>query len=431
MTPEQSLRKASYHIGIFAMSKFVSVMGANIVAFGISLYILKLTGSATSFSINILCSIIPRVLFSPLIGYMADRYNKKVLVISSQILTVVTVAILLLYANWQGMSIMAIYIMMVFYTIFTSCSGITLTASIGQLVDQDRIQKVMSLNQLSMSLAAIGAPMIGGILYGFVSIEVFLIIQIIAFSISTLLDATMNFNLYKTEKNHAQKSEPFLKSMKSAYHYIKNRKTLKTIITLALCLNLFFSAFAVGISYVLVEVVQFKSLHVGWIESIGAVGMLLASIYLTARKNLKNPILFSKRALLILSMMFFLFALPLILFELTYIQLFIYYGITSFLMTMTEVCTNVPIGVILQKSIEESYRGRVFALFETLAMGMMPFGILIYGFLYDYFGAPSVLIGTGIIVISLTLYLLRTSVLKQMKEEQLNENSQEDKFAEA
>lgn len=200
MTSEQSLRKASYHIGIFAVSKFVSVMGANIVAFGISLYILKLTGSATSFSINILCSIVPRVLFSPLIGYMADRYNKKVLVISSQILTVVTVAILLLYANWQGMSIMAIYIMMVFYTIFTSCSGITLTASIGQLVDQDRIQKVMSLNQLSMSLAAIGAPMIGGILYGFVSIEVFLIIQIIAFSISTLLDATMNFNLYKTEK---------------------------------------------------------------------------------------------------------------------------------------------------------------------------------------------------------------------------------------
>ncbi|RXM21776.1 hypothetical protein EO238_27280 [Citrobacter sp. AAK_AS5] len=64
-------------------------------------------------------------------------------------------------------------------------------------------------------------------------------------------------------------------------------------------------------------------------------------------------------------------------------------------------------------------------------MGMIPFGILIYGFLYDYFGAPSVLIGTGIIVISLTLYLLRTSVLKKMKEEQLNENSQEDKFAEA
>lgn len=83
MTDVQKLKKATYNLSVFTISKLISAVGANILAFGISLYILKMTGSATSFAINMICTILPRVLLGPVVGYLADNYSKKMLVITS------------------------------------------------------------------------------------------------------------------------------------------------------------------------------------------------------------------------------------------------------------------------------------------------------------------------------------------------------------
>ena len=83
---EESLKvkKATYQLWTFTISKIISTLGANVLAFGISLYILKMTGSATSFAMNMVCSILPRVLLASIVGLMADRYSKKMIILLSQ-----------------------------------------------------------------------------------------------------------------------------------------------------------------------------------------------------------------------------------------------------------------------------------------------------------------------------------------------------------
>lgn len=419
MTDVQKLKKATYNLSVFTISKLISAVGANILAFGISLYILKMTGSATSFAINMICTILPRILLSPVVGYMADTFNKKKIIIISQIMIVLTIIGLLIYSEINGLTVTAIYIMTVFYSIFGAFSGVTLTASIGSLIAPNKIQKAMSLNQTAVSIAAIAAPIIGGFLFGTVSIEVFLIIQITAYTLSTILDSTMNFNLFTSLEGGVTKiRESMIVSMRSAIAYVSTSVTLKSVMVLSLWLNLFFSGISVGSAFILVEKLKLASIDVGWVEAAGAVGMLLASLYFTFRKKIENPIWFSKNALIALASSVLLISVPLIFPIVNYTLLVIYCMLAFMIQAGMMICTNIPIGIMFQKTIVEEFRGRVFALMDSMAMAMMPIGSLIYGILYDLIDAQYVIISTSVILLLLTVGLLRPAILIKVQREQ-------------
>lgn len=194
------LKKATYHLWTFTISKMISSLGSNVLGFGISLYILAMTGSATSFAVNMICSIVPRTLLAPIAGMMADKYSKKPIILIAQACTVLTMGGLLTYSSIFGMSVTAIYITTAIYSITSTFIGITFSSSIANLVDGERLQKATSFNQASLSVAAIGGPALGGMMYGFVSIEVFLIIHMAAYATAFLLEATMDFKLYSKKK---------------------------------------------------------------------------------------------------------------------------------------------------------------------------------------------------------------------------------------
>lgn len=431
MTEFEQLKKVKYHMAIFTVSKLISSLGANVLAFGIALYILQMTGSATSFSINLLCTILPRVILAPFVGYLADRYNKKFIVMSGQIMMIVTIASLLLYSEIYGISVIAIYIMTIFYSAFSSFSGIALTASIGNLIHPDYIQKTMSLNQMSISVGSIGAPIIGGMLFGFVSMEVFLIIQIVCFSIATLLDATMNFKLFSSveEKLNDVKAS-FIASTKNAIKYVKTKQVLRTVLLLSLSINFIFSAIGVGLSFIIIEVMKIEPLHVGWVEGVGAIGMLLGSIYLSMRKQIEEPLKFSKNSLIAFSFILALITVPLYINSTNYVFNVIYFMITFFLLFASEIFINIPVGVVLQTSTDEAYRGRVFALLETMAMGLMPLGTLFFGIIFDLVEAQYVISIVSVVAIGVTMFMLRPTILKKISRElakNRNENHAEKK----
>src|SRR4051794_15583434 len=103
------LKKATYHLWTFTVSKLVSTFGAQVYAFAISFYILQLTGSASSFALNLICSILPRTLVAPFAGYAADKYSRKMIVIVAQIATTIAIGGLLVVSLTMGLSLFAIY----------------------------------------------------------------------------------------------------------------------------------------------------------------------------------------------------------------------------------------------------------------------------------------------------------------------------------
>ncbi|MDW0110875.1 MFS transporter [Sporosarcina aquimarina] len=411
----KKLKRATYHLWTFTASKMISAFGAQIYAFAISFYILQLTGSATSFAANLVCSILPRTLLGPFAGYVADTYSRKQIVIIAQIASSLAILGLLAVSLTYGLSLPAIYATTVVLSMASTFSGIAFTSSITGLVDEDRIQKAMSLNQMSISFAAIGSPAVGGLLYGAVSMPVFLILYASASVFAVLLESTMDFNLFakRKAKEEGAPKEKMLDSMKAGLAYARMQPLLMAMIWVALLVNFLFGAVSVGYSFILIEKLKMLPTHFGLVEGAMAVGMLLMSIYLAARKPFTSPILVSKWGIAALGLEMGLISVPLLIL-LPYGGMFTFYVTISFISGALGPLINTPLQVFMMKLIEDDYKGRVFSILETMAMALMPLAMVLFGFLYDILPAPWILITSSVLLIVTVFVLLRASVIRQV-----------------
>ncbi|WP_062352675.1 MFS transporter [Bacillus kwashiorkori] len=417
MNESVKIKRATYHLWTFVTSKLISTFGAQVYSFAISFYILQLTGSATNFATNLICAILPRTLMAPFAGYLADNYSRKAIVIISQIITTLAIIGLLIVSLTIGLSLIAIYTTTCILSVTATFSGVTFTSSISRLIDEQRIQKAMSLNQMSISFAAIGSPAVGGILYGNVSMPVFLVIYIIASIVAVCLEATMDFNLFSKHKEQISdrmdnQKESVWQNMKAGISYLKLQPIIMLLVWISLIINFLFGAFEVGYSFILIEKLKINSEHFGFTQGAFAVGMLLLSIYFSARKEVRYPMLVSKWGILFMGAVMGAVSIPLLI-TFSYIGNFLYYIILMFTFGSLVIIVNTPIQVMLQKKIDDEYKGRVFSIIETMAMALMPLGMVLFGLLYDVLPAQWILISSATLLITIVLILARPSVVRR------------------
>ncbi|MDR6999912.1 MFS transporter [Neobacillus niacini] len=424
----QKLKKATYHLWTFTISKMISSFGAQVYSFAISFYILHLTGSATSFAMNLLCNILPRTLAAPFAGYLADRYSRKKIIILAQVAATLTIGGLLLVNVTKGLSLTAIYTTSCVLSLTSMFSGVTFSSSITGLVDQKRVQRAMSLNQMSISFASIASPSVGGLLYGTISMPVFLILYMSASIIAVFLESTMNFNLFANRKEHSEeKKESMWQSIKAGIQDLKMQRVILVIIWIAFFINFLFGAFEVGYSYILIEKLKMASRSFGFTQGAFAMGMLLFSIYFSIRKEVKFPLLFSKRAMIGMATMMGAMGLPLML-QVSASMVFSFYLVIMFGFGAFLICVNTPINVMLQKQVEDDYKGRVFSILETMATCLIPLGMVLYGFLYDQFPAQWILLVSASLLIGVVLFLARPSVIRKVHPELVHGKAVKGKF---
>ncbi|WP_416143986.1 MFS transporter [Planococcus koreensis] len=355
----------------------------------------------------------PRTVLAPFAGYAADKYSKKTIVIVSQLASALAVGALLLYSASVGLSLPAIYTTTALLSVSSMFASVTFSASIANLIDPERIQKAIGFNQSALSIAAIGGPVVGGMLFGFVSMNVFLLIQIAGYLLALLLEATMNFKLFSAKvEAAADDKKSMMQSMKEGVAYLKTNRVIMVIVSTAIGLNFFFSALMIGLPFIAVQQMKVEAVHFGFIEAMVAVGMLLASIYFSLRKEVKYPLLFSKRALFAMSIILAGLALPLML-DMSYRANVLYFIVLMFAFGISNVFVNTPIGVMMQKDVEEEYRGRVFGILESMAMAMMPLGYLLFGLLYDSVPAEYVVLGSSLCLIGLVAYMIRPNIIRE------------------
>jgi MFS transporter, DHA3 family, macrolide efflux protein len=414
MDASLKLKKATYHLWTFTISKMISSFGAQVYAFAVSFYILQATGSATSFAANLVCNILPRTLAAPFAGYIVDKYPRKRIVIAAQLATTLAIGGLLAVSLTSGLSLTAIYITSCILSLTSMFSGVTFTSSVTGLVDEARVQRAMSLNQMSISFASIASPAVGGLLYGAVSMPVFLITYMIASVIAVLLESTMNFNLFANRKETAEdeQKESMWQSMKAGVSYLRLQPLLMVIIWVSLLVNFLFGAFEVGYSFVLIEKLKMASQHFGFTQGAFAVGMLLFSIYFSIRKEVRFPLIVAKRGIIGMGMIMGAIALPLLI-KMSYNEYFGYYTLAMFGLGSLVIIVNTPMQVMMQKQIADDFKGRVFSILETMAMALMPLGMVLYGFLYDVFPAYWVLILSAALLVGVVLFMVRPSVIRK------------------
>jgi MFS transporter, DHA3 family, macrolide efflux protein len=364
-------------------------------------YITLKTQSGIMMTISIICGFLPTFFISPFAGVWADRYNRKTLIIlSDSMIAIATLVLAILFL----MGYDALWLLFVISAIRALGSGIQ-TPAIGailpQLVPEDKLTKVNSINGTIQSLVFLASPMLSGALLSMASIQVIMFIDVITaiIGVSTLL---MFVKVPDHSKVADKQSTSYLSDFKNGLEYIKSHAYVKKFFFF--CAFFFFLATPVAFLTPLLVTRSFGSDVWKLIanEITFSIGMIIGGIVMSVWGGFKNKVY--TMALSSIAMGICTFALGIIPVFWIYLAFMVLFGIA---MPMF----NTPSTVLLQEKVDENYLGRVFGVYGMIASCVMPVGMLVFGPLSDIIKIEWLLVGTGIFIFILSLFMLGNKVL--------------------
>ncbi|MEH6932710.1 MFS transporter [Bacillus sp. JJ783] len=407
---DSKMKIATRNIMLMMIGKMTSLLGAGIYTFAMGLYVLKTTGSGMGFATTLICGSIPRMICGPIAGAVADRVNRRWLVIGTDLLSSLTMLIMFILATMFGPSLLFIYVSAALLSICASFYSVAVTSSVPNLVDEERIQKASALNQTAASLSNILAPIIGGVVFGFFSIKSFFLLNSITFFLAVIVQLFIVFDLYKKEMTESK--EHFLTSIKEGFSYVKRQHEIYGLMKIAVGVNFFASALFVSLPYIIVQNLHLSSKQLGVVEGMLAVGMLIGAIVLSVRKEVNNPFRSVYIGLFLFAGLSLCTVFPLLV-TIPKVVSFIYYIAFMILTGISMMVVNIPMQVHMQKTTDPNYLGRVFGLLETISTAIAPLGMIVYGLLLDMLPTSIVMMTLGGGLLLVVLVGVRKHVAKK------------------
>lgn len=394
------------------ISNFIGSLSGKAFNFALGLMLLDQTKSAMSFGINMIIYPLVSLIFLVPIGNIVDKYrHKKILTFNFIFRMLIFLFFYVFYFLTDSSSILYLVIpFVVLHSITVNISDTCYSASIHELVNDRKIQRLSSVTQTAIAIATMLSPAIGVIFYSWIGFAGFILIEILANFLSLGVLLTMKFYYeYEEPETTNKKLEKQLYGVQEIVHFLKENQIVKYIILVSVVLNFFYTSISIGVPFVVKEQLLLDNATIGILETMSAIGMLLASISMSLLPDKKENKLLSNK----ISFPLFLLIIAIIglgvTFSTTQSQIFIstigglFMGIIAF----TLVILNIVVMTYLQSTIETKFLGRVMSTLFTLNTSIMPIGTLVFTYLFqqEVNGGVIFIVG-GTCLLIYTMFLL-------------------------
>ncbi|MCG1009587.1 MFS transporter [Salinicoccus sp. ID82-1] len=406
---------------VYALSRFILSVGKYVYLFAVSYFIMYETGSAFYFSINMAISIIVTLILLPFSGVLSDLGNKRKIVISGEILNSLVIMGLFLYTVIYDINLIAIYIVTFLTSMIEPFVSNAFQTAITELFHKDRIQQVMGYTSAILSSTVILGPILGGVLFGLLSFSQIILIFLIAFALSALLDFFLKFDLYYQEKdyeeNHTEGAsfETFKHDVSQGFIFIARNKVFQSLLIIAALVNFMSGVITIFPEKMMIYELAFQPETVGIVNAIAGIGVLIGGVTVARIKNLKSPFRLMKRGLFVFAGLVALYLLPLHL-EVDIATLVVLLGLIGTSVAMTLQFVNIPINLFVQLVTPQHIKGRVFSTMNLCSMSIMPVGAIFYGYLYDFELYWVINVVSAILIIAIVFTIFNEKLIARSKD---------------
>jgi DHA3 family macrolide efflux protein-like MFS transporter len=385
--------KPKHPSGMFGFSivwlgQIISVLATNMSGFALTIWAFEKTSSATVLGLVQLSFSLPFLLVSPLAGAMVDRYNRKLMMMVSDLGAVLaTTGILGLNAAGH----LEIWHMCVASAVF-GLSGTfqwpAYMAAISTLVPKEQYGRANGLMSLIDSGPAVFSPVLAGVLLPVIGLTGILVIDVMTFflAIGALLIVHVPQPVL-TEEGQAGKGS-LMKEAVFGFKYIFTRRSLISLLLVILCLNLMGGLSQSLFAPMILLRTENNSASLGTIQSAFAVGGVVGGLIVSAWGGFKKRI----RGMLIGWSLYALFGL--ILFGLGR-NLYMWIPV-AFLAAINFPLTQSASNAIWQAKVAPDVQGRVFAARRLIAWLTDPIMPVVSGLLADYVMEPAMNTNTNL-----------------------------------
>lgn len=354
--------------------ELISSIGSGMTAFALSVYVYQTTGSATYVSLITQLAYLPTVLLSPLVGVLADRYDRRLLMIIGDLFSGLGLAYVLWNIKAGSDSMLPICIGVTFNAVFVALLEPSFRATITELLTEEEYARASGMVQIAGNAKFMISPALAGIILAVADIRLILLIDIGTFLITVTTVAIVRKSVGKAVKTERQSIG---REMRLGFAEINKSKGIRILIIL-----MSFVCFFVGILQTLTSPMVLAVSNaetVGIMESLCAVGMLLGSVFigiLGIKKNFSTVLCVAG----ILSGIFI---------ALTGVNKSIFVtGAGIFLFFLALPFMNTSADVLIRKNIPNELQGRVWGIISLLSQTGTVLAYALSGVLADFVFEP-------------------------------------------
>lgn len=408
---------------------FISILGTQIQDFALSLYVLKLTGSATKFASVLAVTIIPQIILGPVCGVFSDWFDRKKLMIVLDIISSLVVGSMGMIYKINGILPMSyIYFAVVLLSIVSLLYGAAASAVIPSLVEKEELIKANSFISGAKSIPQILGPVISGIIYGFWGLNYIIITNSLSFLFSAVCEIVMT--IPKIHREHIKFNfRQFKLDFKDGLLFIVRKKLIFRIMICAFIINFAIDpVFSIGITYICKNVLLVSNQVVGTVQSMIAFGLILGSIVsgiigqkLDVRKVFGPIINISALSFAAIAGILILF------YNKTVSNIYIVLGAVIMILIIIVILLtliNILLSTIFQQETPSEIMGRASSVLSTICIAAMPIGQIFIGGMFDHSRAYiPILISGAALLITGTSFIV--SEKRQQKIEMRNETNAE------
>ncbi|WP_431945154.1 amino acid adenylation domain-containing protein [Actinacidiphila sp. bgisy167] len=384
-------RPSLSRFAVVALGQFLSMIGSSLSTMVLSIWVYRQSGSITDFAVVNAVGMLPGILAGPLAGAMADRWNRRMIMLASDAVAGLAMGALGLLVLGGGLRMWQVYLAVSVTSVAGAFQRPAYLAAVAQLVPKRYLGHAGGISQLGVGVGTVSAPMMGAGLIGVIGVPGVLLIDVCSFAagVVTLVAVRFPDTLFR------RRDESFGRELTGGWRYVARRPGLRAALRFFVVDHAFYTlGFAVITPMLLIEQ---SPLVLGTALGAGGVGGLCGSLVMglwggTARRA--HGMLVSM-AVASLAMAMTGFACPPLIVA------------GMFLLAFGESLADGHWVALVQTKVGLELQGRVLALFMTLMMLTMPLGYLVVGPLAEHFVTPllepggalagtvGVLLGTG------------------------------------
>lgn len=415
----KSDKREDLNLILFLSGKTISLFGSAIYAFVVGLYLLRTTSSAFSFALNLALYTIPVVLFNPIAGVIADRFNKKILVVGSDLINGIFLSLIYLALTSFSFNLYILYFSTFVMTTLTVFFDIALESAKPSLVRESALVKINSQARVIESLSHILGPLLGGVIYSFINLEGFILINALSFLISALIEYFIDYQYNRqAEENSGNNKnlDTFIFRLKEGFYYIFRSKKLRSLVYIFVALNFFFNfTLIVPLPYLMNTIWKINPDKYGLIQAAFPVGMITGALLTEKIMDQIGYNILIRNIALISAVGVTAFAVPIILFQNTPGENFIliYYSFLMFLSGISVAWIDVPANVIIQKIVPHNILGRVLSVKMSIIKIIVPAALLISSFMIKVIEVEYLIIIGAVVFLSFNLIFFNSKLGKE------------------
>ena len=364
---------------IIWIGQLISMLGSGLTGFALAVWIYDQTGKATPFALTVLFGNLPRILLLPVAGSLADRWNRRLVMILSDVgnaLVTIGVFVLLSFGSLQFWHI---YLIATIGSIFSAFQEPAYTASITMLVPKKNLSRANGMMQMGQALEMIITPVIAGVLFVAIGLRGILVIDFVTFlfAVGALVIVRIPQPKLTEPADQPGKKPSVLSDALFGWNYLRARPGLFGLLWYYAMVNFLLNWSGVLIGPMILS--RYPASALGTVQMFAGIGMLaggiLSSVWAGPKRRITAVIGFIGLALL-----------GMIITGLSPNPIFVSVGLLWLMFFIPSA--SAASQAVFQSKVAPDVQGRVFSIRAMIARSVMPISYLLAGPLADNVFGP-------------------------------------------